>query len=71
MPRRSAFKHKTIALPICKNAGAGGYIGSKVQKLCHNRARTGIAQGFRLCGSRMIGSNGVGIPCGDSISDKN
>tara|TARA_Y100000817_G_C16510784_1_gene391069 strand:+ start:79 stop:282 length:204 start_codon:yes stop_codon:yes gene_type:complete len=65
MPRRSASKNKIVNRPICKNAGAGGFSGSKVMRLCHNRARIGLAQGQRMCTSthKTVGKAGTPVPC--------
>ena len=63
--------------PICKNAGGGGAVGSKIQGMCHVRGRIGksvqcyrcvIPMGLPHGQDRMIGCNAVGVPCGVSWS---
>ena len=61
---------KLVHRPICKNAGAGGFSGSKVtvSSLCHNRARTGMSAQCFTCvipglAPRKIGCNTTGVPC--------
>jgi len=61
--------------PICKSAGAGGFLGSSVQKLCHVKARIGASNQCFRCRLPVLGIDKTvgclgktGYACGPSLA---
>jgi hypothetical protein len=55
MPRRAANKNKIIHLPICKNGGAGGYLGSLANR-SYIRGKTVKKKVCYHCNGKLVGN---------------